>query len=293
MNKTPENKVSEVARVTRFTRALSYFDKDPVYKTDDYIAPRLIPARYKFVVRNPLTRFIYRKRLAGSGVYEYVIARTRIIDDIFRNLSADIEEVLILGAGFDSRAVRFQDSLRHAAVFELDSPATQQNKIKRYRQMRIDLPSNLKFFPIDFQREGLPQALDTVGFKKNVPGLYLLEGLIFYLDPAAVDSIFNCISDYSGKGSTVVFDCLFASVLRRENLCYGEERCYQFVVAEGEGYRFGIEKGEMPDFLSKYGFRLVEEFDAARLEQLYFTDANGDIFARVNGMHTLVLAEKT
>ncbi len=292
MNKKPRHKVSKTARVTRFTRALSYYDKEPVYKTDDYIAPVLIPSRYKVVVRNRLTRFIYMKRLAGSGVYEYVIARTRLIDGIFQNLSKDIQQVLIFGAGFDSRAVRFQDSLRHAAVFELDSPTTQQNKIKRCRQMHIDLPRNLKFIPINFRQEALPETLETAGCKKDVPGLYLLEGLICYLDPAAVDSIFNFISEYAGKGSIVVFDYLFASVLRRENLYYGEKRCYEFVVLEDEEYRFGIEKGQIPDFLSGYGFKPVEEYDSSRLEDLYFTDVAGNRIARVNGTYTIVLAEK-
>jgi methyltransferase (TIGR00027 family) len=292
MNKKPKHKVSKTARVTRFTRAMSYFDKNPVYKTDDYIAPILIPARYKVVVRNPLTRYIYMKRFGDSGVYEYIIARTRIIDDIFRNLSADIQQVLIFGAGFDSRAVRFRDNLHHAAVYELDYPSTQQNKIKRYRQMKIAVPPNLNFIPIDFRQEDLSQALDAAGFRKNEPGLYLLEGLIFYLEPDTVDGIFNCIREYSGKGSILVFDYLFASVLRRENICYGEKRCYQFVILEGEEYRFGIEKGQIPDFLSKYGFKPLEEYDASRMENIYFTDATGSRITRVNGMHTLVVAGK-
>jgi methyltransferase (TIGR00027 family) len=292
MHKKPKHKVSKTARVTRFTRAMSYYDKDPLYQSDDYIAPVLLSPRYRLVVRNPLIRFIYRKRFGGSGVYEYVIARTRIIDGIFKNLSTDISQVLIFGAGFDSRAVRFEANLRHATIFELDSPSIQQVKIKRYRQTQVGLPPNLRFVPIDFHHDSLPGVMSAGGIQKNMKSLHLLEGLVYYLDPASVDSAFSVIRDYSAKGSLVVFDSLDASVLRREGRCYGEERCYRFVTGEGEGYRSSIERGQEPDFLSRCGLRLLEVYDTPRLEALFFTDASGHRLARVNGMHTIILAEK-
>jgi methyltransferase (TIGR00027 family) len=292
MHKKSKHKVSKTARVTRFTRAMSYYDKNPMYQSDDYIAPALLSPRYRLVVRNPLIGYIYRKRFGGSGVYEYVVARTRIIDDIFENISDDISQVLIFGAGFDSRAVRFEAALRHTSVCELDSPSIQQAKIKRYRQTHIGLPSNLHFVPVDFHYDSLSSTLDTAGFRRNTKTLHLLEGLIYYLDPASVENIFNAIRDYSAKGSLVVFDSLDASVLRREGRCYGEERCYRFVTGEGEGYRSGIERSQEPDFLSRYGLRLLELYDTPRLEALFFTDASGCRLARVNGMHTIIIAEK-
>jgi len=293
MSKSVKNKVSMTARVTRFTRAMSYYDKNPYYKTDDYIAPLLIPSRYKIVVRNDITRYIYRRRYGASGVYEYLAARTKLIDGIFRGFPPHIRQVLIFGAGFDSRAVRFKDSLGNAAVYELDSPATQQAKIKGYRKANIGIPSNLKFIPVDFGEASLHEKLAAAGFRENTANLYILEGLISYLDPEAVDRIFSFLKAFSGKGSTAIFDCIYASVLRRENIYYGEKLCYNYAIGYGEPFKFGIEKGRIDDFLSGYGFKLVDKYDSTKFEDVYFTDEKGKKTGRVNGMHDVVIAEKT
>jgi methyltransferase (TIGR00027 family) len=292
MKKGIKTEVSMTARVARFTRAMSYFDKNPYYKTDDYIAPVLIPSRYKIVVRNAITHFIYRKRYGTSGVYEYIVARTKLIDGIFQDFPGNIRQVLVFGAGFDTRAIRFKNSLTDTTVFELDSPITQQAKIKGFRKANIELPSNLKFVSIDFSEESMPQKLGEAGFRENVANFCLLEGLTPYLSPEAVASTFKFLGEYSGKGSLVVFDCIYASVLRRENIYYGEEESYGYAVSYGEPFRFGIEKGGIEDFLSGYDFKLVDKYDAARLEDKYFTDAKGVKMGRVNAMHNIVIAEK-
>jgi methyltransferase (TIGR00027 family) len=271
---------------------MSYYDKNPYYKTDDYIAPLLIPARYKIVVRNGITHYIYRKRYGASGVYEYIVARTKLIDGIFKNLPGNIQQVLIFGAGFDSRAIRFKDSLSNAVVYELDSPVTQQAKIKGFKKANIDLPSNLKFISIDFAKESLPQKPDAAGFKKNATNFYLLEGLTLYLNPEAIDSTFNFLKEYAGKGSMLVFDYIYASVLRRENIYYGEKRCYKYANAHGEPFRFGIEKGQTKDFLSGYGFKLIDEYDSVKLEGKYFADEEGKKIGQVSGIYNIVIAEK-
>lgn len=292
MCKGIKTKVSMTARVARFTRAMSYYDNNPCYKTDDYIAPALLSTRYRIVVGNAITRFIYRKRYGTSGVYEYIVARTKLIDGMFQDLPGNIRQVLIFGAGFDTRAVRFKNSLADTTVFELDSPVTQQAKIKGFRKANIELPSNIKFIPIDFSEESLPEKLDAAGFRKNAANFCLLEGLTPYLSPEAVASTFSFLREYSGKGSLLVFDCIYASVLRRENIYYGEEECYGYAVNYGEPFRFGIEKDGIGDFLSAYDFRLVEKYDAARMENQYFNDVRGTETGRVNGMHNIIIAEK-
>ena len=292
MAKGIKNKVSKTARVTRFTRAMSYYDKNPYYHTDDYIAPLLLQLRYKIVVKNDITRVIYRKRYGASGVYEYIVARTKLLDDIFNKFPENIRQVVIFGAGFDSRAIRFKDSLENTTVFELDSPVLMQAKIKGYHKAKIEVPPNLKFIPILFGEESLPETLTAAGFRENTPNLYLLEGLTYYITPEAVDNTFSFIRGHSGKGSLLVFDYIYASVLRRENLYYGEKLCYQYAINYGEPFKFGIEKGNLEDFLAGYGFRLVEKYDAERFEDMYFTDDKGEKLGLVSGMHNVVIAEK-
>jgi hypothetical protein len=89
-----------------------------------------------------------------------------------------------------------------------------------------------------------------------------------------------------------VFDYIYASVLRKEGLYYGETGIERTVSDAGEGWQFGIEQGAIQQFLDRYDLRLIDHKDAKALEKAYFSDANGRIVGRVNGTHCLVTAEK-
>ena len=119
-----------------------------------------------------------------------------------------------------------------------------------------------------------------------------MEGLLMYLQPESVDQTFRVIRDYAGVGSRVVFDYIYASVLRHENLYYGESDASKAVSGADEQWHFGIEQGEVPSFLSAYGFELSDHKSAQDLERVYFTDKDGHVVGRVNGTHCLVTATK-
>jgi O-methyltransferase involved in polyketide biosynthesis len=72
----------------------------------------------------------------------------------------------------------------------------------------------------------------------------------------------------------MVFDCVYSSVIRQENLYYGEKEIFRTVDKTGESWIFGIEKGHVNEFLGRYGFRQLMYADAEKLEEIYFTDEN-------------------
>jgi methyltransferase (TIGR00027 family) len=198
-------------------------------------------------------------------------------------LAEQINQILIFGAGFDTRALRFQDALRNTRVFELDVAITQQAKILQYRKRHLAVPLNVSFISIDFDKETLPMKLDEGGFRKQQRSLFVLEGLLMYLQPE---------SEYAGRHSRVVFDYIYASVLRNEGIYYGETGITQTVSGAGEQWHFGIEKGEIERFLATYELKLIDHKDAQDLEKVYFSDPDGKVFGQVNGTHCLVTAEK-
>ena len=151
-----ETKVSITAQGTCLTRTVSYYEKDSNYKSDDYIAPIMVHPFLNLMAKNGFSRKLLKKCFfKAPGTYEYLIARTKFIDDMFKNIDENVEQVVIFGAGFDSRAIRFQNELAKATVFELDAPVTQQAKIDRIRKENIQFPENLKFISIDFNKESL------------------------------------------------------------------------------------------------------------------------------------------
>ena len=284
---------SRTAQWTCVSRASSALESDRHYRSDDQIALLLIPGFLRLLLHFPWARRIYSQRMAPKGIYEYTIARTKAIDAIFRQaLAAGLDQILIFGAGFDTRALRFQAEAGQTQIFELDVPVTQGAKLGQYEKRGLSLPANLTFIAIDFDKESLPEKLEGSGFARGKKSLFLLEGLLMYLQPESVDGTFRVMEDFSGEGSIVVFDYVRAPVLRRAGLYYGEREILETVDRAGEQWHFGIEEGELEAFLATYGFQVSEHLDPQDLERRFFTDASGEIVARINGAHCLVKAVK-
>ncbi len=288
-----ETATSRTAKWTCVTRAASSLESDGPYRSDDGIALLIVPALLGFMLRIPLARRFYARVMAPKGIYEYTIARTRYIDAIFTEALAEgVDQVLILGAGFDTRALRFQSEAGDTRIFELDVPVTQKAKLDRYARRGMNIPANTVFIPIDFDKEPLSEKLATAGFKRKRRNLFVLEGLLMYLQPESVDQTFKVIEDFAGKGSMVVFDYVRASVFRQAGSCYGAREIVKSVSKAGEHWHFGISKRELKGFLEKYGMQIGEHRDAQELERMYFTNGSGKVLGRINATHCLVKAVK-
>jgi methyltransferase (TIGR00027 family) len=293
-----ETKTSRTAEWTCLSRAASSLDSDSHYRSDDHIALLLVPTFLKVFLKLaahfPLIRRVYSQVLAPKGIYEYTIARTKYIDAVFNEILAEgFDQILIFGAGFDTRALRFQTEAGDTKIFELDVQITQEAKLGQYKKRGLTIPANVEFISIDFDNDSLSEKLDAVGFLKDGRTLFVLEGLLMYLQPESVDETFRVIEKFSGKGSEVLFDYVRASVLRQEGSCYGEKDIVKSVAKTGEQWYFGIEEGDLKQFLEKYGFKVKEHKGSQELERMYFTDSSGEIVSRVNGTHCLVRAVKT
>ena len=288
-----ETTTSRTAAWTCVSRAASSLESDNHYRSDDHIALLLVPTFLKLLLHMPLVRRFYSQVLAPKGIYEYTIARTKYIDAVFKETLAEgFDQILIFGAGFDTRALRFQAEAGDTKIFELDVPITQQAKLDQYAKRGLSIPGNVAFIGIDFDRESLLEKLEEAGFIRGARSLFVLEGLLMYLQPESVDETFKVIEAFAGEGSVIVFDYVRASVLRQAGSYYGESEIVRTVAKAGERWCFGIEEGELEGFLKKYGLKVGEHQDAQDLEQEYFTDASGEIVGRVNGTHCLVRAVK-
>ena len=277
------------------SRAVSSLEKEASYKSDDHIALLLLPTLFRLLLRIPFFRWIFTKRLPAKGIYEYIIARTKYIDGVFREaIACGFGQILIFGAGFDTRALRLgrgADTL----VFELDAPMTQNAKIAQYTRRGLMVPPSLVFVPVDFERDSLSTRLEESGFDRNKRSLFILEGVLMYLRPESVDQTFRVIQSFAVKGSEVVFDYVYASVLRGDGVYYGERGMAESVVKVGEKWLFGIEKGGIENFLANYGLRLVDHEDSSGLEEMYFQGhrrgaLSGEAIGLINGTHCLVRA---
>jgi methyltransferase (TIGR00027 family) len=141
------------------------------------------------------------------GLLEYMIARTAYFDSIFMDaLTNDIPQIVLIGAGYDSRAYRFPNANKATKIIELDIATTQNRKKKCLKKAQINIPIHVSFAPIDFNKDSLINVLEKAGYEKDRKTLFLWEGVSFYLEPESVDATLEFLNRSSHNESVIAFD---------------------------------------------------------------------------------------
>ena len=211
---------------------------------------------------------LYDRRLPGAVAN--AICRTRFIDDALRRALADgIDQVLILGAGFDSRAYRIA-GIERVRVFEVDHPATQRSKRERLSRMIGPLPPHVVFVPVDFDKHKLGDALALAGFRSGARTFVIWEGVTGYLTPDAVDATFCTVSSTTAPGSRIVFTYLDRGLLDGSARFEGAEEVIAYVKKAGEPFTFGFDPDDLAHYLGERGLERVEDVGAEDYKALYF-----------------------
>lgn len=211
----------------------------------------------------------------GPGVMGFLAARDRYIDDMLKRcLQAGIDQLVILGAGYDSRAYRFPELKGKVKVFEVDHPATQQDKLARLQAIFGSVPAYVNFVPVDFTQERLQDRLHDYGYDPTCKTLFIWQGVVYYLDAASVDGTLRFIAEQSGPGSAVIFDYIYQSVLEGARGHHEVSGMRRYKGLTGEGLTFGIPEGTVADFLRARGYKNIRSIDSQELKPLYFTGKN-------------------
>jgi methyltransferase (TIGR00027 family) len=292
VKRTKEEKASNTAGYTCFSRACATREKDERFRGPDYMAEIFLPAFARIILNVPVLRRTFMSKVAPSGIYEYVLARTKLLDEVFLDgLAKRVSQIVVLGAGMDTRALRFASKNQGTKIIELDIEKTQHPKIEIFNRKQAELPNELVFASIDFNKQSLSDVLMNAGYQKDQQNLFLWEGVTMYLDSDAVAGTLTFIRESSQKRSRVAFDYIFASVLRQENKFYGEKEIFDTVSRAGESWTFGIEEGEIEEYLTERGFRMILHYTPSELEERYFRADAGRVIRRINGTHCIVQAE--
>lgn len=239
----------------------------------DPFAERFLGAGYRaLLVARPLRDAVERaieRRFAGH--HSYVVARTRHFDEcLAAELARGPEQVVILGAGYDSRAHRFADRLGTARVFEVDHPATSAAKQARLRTA----PVRLTYVPVDLNAQALDGALRAAGYRDGRRSAFLWEGVTPYLAPAAVDAVLRFIAG-SAPGSRVVFDYVLASFIDGTCPMHGARNELERMRRTREPLVFGIPEDGIGAYLAARGFRCVDDVGGEALRDRYFAADSG------------------
>ena len=177
------------------------------------------------------------------------IARTVAIDRVVREAGA--AQVVILGAGLDGRAWRMLE-LRDAVVFEVDHPDSQRAKQARAAAL-TPAAREIRFVPVDFQRDRLDEALARAGHDTAMPTTWIWEGVVMYLTPADVEATLAILAARSAPGSRLVI-LYHAPALIRHLIGLLVRRM-------GEPLRSAFTAADMRALLGRHGFGVVRDDD--------------------------------
>lgn len=195
-----------------FARGLGV-DEEPV----DPLASELLPRWLGRIAAAPgrlgPAAALYRGafRTTSLGLVDHAVLRTHAIDlHLCAALRAGVAQLVILGAGLDARAWRVP-ALEDTVVFEVDHPSTQ--RYKRDRIARKAPPTDIRYVAVDFEKERFSEALEQAGFRRDVPSMWIWEGVTMYLPRSAVQEAIAQITSLTAAGSTVALTYLAPGTL--------------------------------------------------------------------------------
>ena len=192
--------------------------------------------------------------------------RTRYIDDcVIRALDRGIRQVVILGAGLDTRAARL--AREGVAFFEVDQPASQADKHERLSRFDGYPMDAATFVPCDFERDDFVQLLEAAGLSRRAPTCFVWEGVIYYLAEEAARSTLRRLASEFDPGSLLVFDYLNSKMAKSSPRLRDEDLEMKGIVEElGEPMQFGID--DPTPLMAECGYRLLRtvSFDELALE---------------------------
>ena len=207
--------------------------------------------------------------VAGPGARSSAIARTRFIDDAVRSALDDgVQQIVILGAGFDCRAYRMP-GMERIRVFEVDHPDTLAEKRRRLGMVLPSAPDHVRFVETDFNQHQLAAAMERSGYDAGSRTCFLWEGVTNYLTDSAIDAGFRWFAT-ARPGSMVIFTYVDRKVLTEPETFYGAPGHLRRFQRIGEPWTFGFDPADLGAYLAVRGLHLVEDVGAVEYRARYW-----------------------
>jgi methyltransferase (TIGR00027 family) len=267
---------SKTAEQVALARAYATLDPPEDRVCDDPIAISYLSAHLRAYVQSLRfgpARGIARRmsRLSPyAGSMMYVPARVAFIDQaLLRHLRTGLDQLVLLGAGFDSRAERFAGDLHGVRVFELDFPATQERKLS----LRPAAPG-VTYLSIDLAKEPFGPALIAAGFDPAKRSAFIWEGVIYYLTPDQGGAVLDSIRAMLQPGGGLMLDYIIEPPSL--DFPYGPMVSASLVLfrAVGEPILNRLRPDEVVPFFERHGFGVTDRAESEELQRRYFRGRN-------------------
>jgi methyltransferase (TIGR00027 family) len=284
MVKAPVKGSKMALAVLMFTTVAGTEDDSNV-RIDDPVGPRLFrwgDGKYE-IGRRPAAHSLFRRLIERSdpGAYGFNVVRLLYMDEVIRQEVADgLDQLVILGAGYDTRAYRMGDQLAGVQVFEVDLPVMSRDKRMRLQKALGRVPGGVRYVELDFNRQDPFECLAEYDYDESARTLFVLSGVSMYLPEAAVLKLFSQVASQSARRASILFDYIFDDVLTDPERYLGARQFIARATKAGEGLRYGIAMEEAGVVLKSCGLWLASQYDMTELAERCLRRADGTIAAR-------------
>lgn len=266
---------------------------EPAPLVHDPWAARLLPDTGRFVaaltrwspVRTALKSVTDRKIHGGWASF---LCRKRYIDDQLRTtIAKGVDAVVILGAGYDTRAFRLPE-LAGIPVCEVDLPSNTKRKAAALDRTFGRVPPDVTLLPVDFETDDLADSLQRVGFGPQRRTFYVWEAVTQYLTEPAVRRTLAYLA-HAAPGSGLAFTFVRKDFLTGEHT-YGAERAHRQFVVDSPLWRFGLHPDDVGPLLAEYGWREIDQAGPTEYADRYLRPAGRE--TAVSEIERAVYAER-
>lgn len=275
-------------------RAMGALERDPAVSCPDWMAAGFlggfnVTTLAKYRATRALMVRVAKRRIPGA--YTYEIGRTKFIDEVVLDaVAAGLDELVLLGAGLDSRPYRMASRLKGVRVMEVDHPASQASKRERIRRMVGHEPDHVTYVPIDFNRDDLDAMLSAAGHDRSARTLFVWSGVSPYLPEGAVTEVLSWVGEHRDPPASIVFDAVWAEVVDGSRDYPYAAQARKGAAEAGEPFRWGIPEGRVEETLSRFGLRAERALDQEGARTAYLKRSDGTFHDPPFGFGVLLLA---
>ncbi len=288
----PKTQVSITALVTAFSRAYHSMNDSPKI-FDDFLAPQMFTAEDHAYFNLNLAKSLefFDPEFAATGPDQptalarvmqiqncpITLSRSRYTEDSLEAaVKQEARQYVILGAGLDTFAFRRPDLLKNLQIFEIDHPATQNDKRRRISELGWEIPVELHFVPIDFSKDNLAAALKNSAYDPSLRSFFSWLGVTYYLTREIIFDTLRAIAGITPAGSIVVFDYMDMDALIPEKVAKRTQLMQEVVRRAGEPMKTGFDPPALAVELAALRLQLEEDLSPVEIEDRYFKGRSDD-----------------
>jgi methyltransferase (TIGR00027 family) len=161
------------------------------------------------------------------------------------------QQVLVVGAGFDTLCLRLAPQYSDVQFFEVDHPATSAAKA---RGVALEgRPANMIQIAADLGEQDLPKVLSEDGrWQTSQPSVLMAEGLFQYLTDDEVRGLLRDAASCTSPGSRFAFTHAIPGVRRMVSI---------LTRLVGEPWKSAVRSEDLPEYVEGTGWTMISDVD--------------------------------